>query len=36
MTRSTGPLASLSKAPALREGAEEVEQPTIRMIEQAK
>jgi uncharacterized protein (DUF302 family) len=36
MARPTALLASLSDAPALREVAEEVEQATIRMIEQAR
>jgi uncharacterized protein (DUF302 family) len=36
MAKPTALLASLSEAPELREVAEEVEQATIRMIEQAK
>lgn len=36
MARPTALLASLADSPALREVAEEVEQATIRMIEQAK
>jgi uncharacterized protein (DUF302 family) len=36
MARPTALLAGLSEAPGLREVAEEVEQATIRMIEQAK
>jgi uncharacterized protein (DUF302 family) len=36
MAKPTAMLASLSEVPGLREVAEEVEQATIRMIEQAK
>jgi len=36
MVRPTALLASLSESPGLREVAEEVEQATIRMIEEAK
>lgn len=36
MVRPTALLASLSESPSLREVAEEVEQATIRMIEDAK